>query len=141
MAQESGGSNGGTASLRQSSRTKKPSRRAEEMHLTESVEVAAPTKNKRQKNQRQKKETANKNAVSKRLVDQDDGGEYDEEESEEEDEEDQEELVNKDEEAAAAEDEARDEDDMSEKSNEAFCLCRKGDDGRPMVFCAECHDW
>lgn len=24
---------------------------------------------------------------------------------------------------------------------EVFCLCRKGDDGKPMVFCAECNDW
>lgn len=26
-------------------------------------------------------------------------------------------------------------------SKEVFCICRKEDDGRPMVYCSECKDW
>lgn len=29
----------------------------------------------------------------------------------------------------------------SEKVAEEFCICRKGDDGKPMVLCANCNEW
>lgn len=34
--------------------------------------------------------------------------------------------------------------DKREKSSEKaeeFCICRKGDDGKPMVLCANCDEW
>lgn len=27
------------------------------------------------------------------------------------------------------------------KSSKVYCSCRKGDDGSPMILCAECNEW
>jgi hypothetical protein len=29
----------------------------------------------------------------------------------------------------------------SKKNAKMYCTCKKGDDGTPMVYCAECNDW
>jgi hypothetical protein len=29
----------------------------------------------------------------------------------------------------------------SKKNGKIYCTCKKGDDGTPMVYCAECNDW
>ena len=31
--------------------------------------------------------------------------------------------------------------EKSTEKAEEFCICRKGDDGKPMVLCANCDEW
>lgn len=136
-------SNAGVTSLRHSSRAKKPSQRAEEMRLAEKVGERLDSTTKKATSGGEKKVSGKKGANRKKKEvahrkdspskDEDDGGEYEQDEEASEDEEEIEEGT------AEGEDKNGEVEDGAEP--EVFCLCRKGDDGRPMVFCAECSDW
>ena len=134
-------SSGAAPSLRQSSRTKKPSRRAEEMQHAELAETAVIQKRQKADEVAEKvggKTASRKKGASKEAKEHDkddDGGEY-EQGSEEEDQDDQ--NGDEDEEQGEEDENGAESDDSSK---DVFCLCKKGDDGRPMVFCAECNDW
>ncbi|UZJ54489.1 hypothetical protein CBS101457_003809 [Exobasidium rhododendri] len=131
-------------SLRQSSRAKKPSKRAEEMQHANEVETTAQIKNnsseakpRKSAVQKPKIRTSEDNKSplgDENASDANDGGEYEEGDSEED--------RADDEEEESAEEEA-DGDKVNETpgDGEVYCTCRKGDNGKPMVSCAECNEW